>query len=90
MHLHDNTIAHIAKLVQLAMITGTDIIDHLRMMKLSESDNDGFIHIDKDYELNHNGSINDLIQKVNEKGSINEWWYASKYLCQKRKFYEAD
>lgn len=72
MHLHDNTIAHIAKLVQLAMITGTDIIDHLRMMKLSEGDDDGFIHIDKDYESNHNVSINDLIKKVSEKGSVNE------------------
>ena len=73
MHLHDSTIAHVAKLVQLAMITGTDIIDHLRMMKLSSGeDNDKFIYIDKEYELNHNGSINELIQKVNKEGMINE------------------
>jgi hypothetical protein len=72
MHLHDNTIAHIAKLVQLAMITGTDIIDHLRMMKLSDGGDDGLIRIDKEYELNHNGSINDLVKKVNEKGDVNE------------------
>lgn len=71
MHLHDKTIGHIAKLLQLAMITGTDIIDHLRMMKLDIGD-DGLINIDKEYESNHDGSINDMIKKVNEKGTVNE------------------
>tara|TARA_B100000123_G_C25589490_1_gene366437 strand:- start:422 stop:637 length:216 start_codon:yes stop_codon:yes gene_type:complete len=71
MHLHDKTIGHIAKLLQLAMITGTDIIDHLRMMKLDVGD-DGLISIDKEYESNHDGSINDMIKKVNEKGTVNE------------------
>ena len=71
MHLHDKTIGHIAKLLQLAMITGTDIIDHLRMMKLAVGD-DGLINIDKEYENNHDGSINDMIKKVNEKGAVDE------------------
>jgi hypothetical protein len=72
MHLHDSTIAHIAKLVQLAMITGTDVIDHLRMMKLSEDSEAGLIHIDKDYESEHSGSINDMIKKLNKEGVVNE------------------
>ena len=72
MHLHDSTIAHIAKLVQLAIITGTDVIDHLRMMKLDINDLEGLIYIDKEYESNHSGSINDMIQKVNKEGTINE------------------
>ena len=72
MHLHDNTIAHIAKLVQLAMITGTDVIDHLRMMKLSEDFDEGLIRINKDYELEHSGSINDMIEKLNKEGAVNE------------------
>ena len=46
MHLHDSTIAHIAKVVQLAIITGTDVIDHLRMMKLDVNDLEGLIYID--------------------------------------------
>ena len=71
MHLHDKTIGHIAKLLQLAMITGTDIIDHLRMMKLDVGE-DGLISIDKEYESSHDGSINDMIKKVNEKGTVNE------------------
>ena len=71
MHLHDKTIGHIAKLLQLAMITGTDIIDHLRMIKLYVGE-DGLISIDKEYESIHDGSINDMIKKVNEKGTVNE------------------
>ena len=72
MHLHDTTIAHVAKLVQLAMITGTDVIDHLRMMKLEVNDLEGLIYIDKDYESDHSGSINEMIEKINKKGTINE------------------
>ena len=72
MHLHDSTIAHIAKLVQLAIITGTDVIDHLRMMKLDVNGEEGLVYIDKEYESNHNGSINELIKKVSEKGTVNE------------------
>tara|TARA_Y100001970_G_C14042220_1_gene754392 strand:- start:340 stop:576 length:237 start_codon:yes stop_codon:yes gene_type:complete len=34
--LSDNVIGHIAKLLQLAMLSGTDIIDHLRMVKLED------------------------------------------------------
>jgi len=71
MHLHDKTIAHVAKLVQLAMITGTDIIDHLRMMKLSLGE-DGMVHIDEEYESNHNLSINDMISKVRQEGQADE------------------
>ena len=72
MHLHDSTIAHIAKLVQLAIITGTDVIDHLRMMKLDVDGLEGLIYIDKDYESDHSGSINDMIEKVSKEGTINE------------------
>ena len=36
--LSDEAIGQIAKLVQMAMISGTDIVDHLRLMRLCESD----------------------------------------------------
>ena len=72
MRLHDSTIAHIAKLLQLAIITGTDVIDHLRMMKLDIDDVEGLAYIDKDYESNHSGSINEMIENINKKGNVNE------------------
>jgi hypothetical protein len=72
MHLHDTTISHIAKLIQLSLITGTDIIDHLRMMKLTCKEENNYVYIDSDYELNHNSSINEMIEKVKTQGNINE------------------
>jgi hypothetical protein len=37
MKLDDEVIAHIAQLLQMAILTGTDIIDHLRMIELDTS-----------------------------------------------------
>ena len=34
MRLDDEVIAHIAKLLQMAILTGTDVIDHLRMIQI--------------------------------------------------------
>ena len=43
MKLNDEVIAHIAKCVQLAMLSGTDVIDHLRMITLKEEDNELYL-----------------------------------------------
>ena len=39
-HLSDEVIAHIAKVLQLAILSGTDIVDHLRMVGLVNSQSD--------------------------------------------------
>ena len=44
MRLNDEVIAHIAKVLQMAILTGTDIIDHLRMIVLKEQDNELFLN----------------------------------------------
>ncbi|MAI58926.1 MAG: hypothetical protein CML56_08115 [Rhodobacteraceae bacterium] len=36
--LSDETIAQIAKLVQLAILTGTDVVDNLRLMRVTPSE----------------------------------------------------
>ena len=36
--LSDETIGQIAKLVQLAILTGTDVVDNLRLMRVTLSD----------------------------------------------------
>ncbi|MAG27584.1 hypothetical protein CMI47_18785 [Candidatus Pacearchaeota archaeon] len=38
--LSDEVVAQVAKLVQLAIITGTDVVDNLRMLRVTESDDD--------------------------------------------------
>ena len=47
MKLNDEVIAHIAKQLQMAILTGTDIIDNLRMIKLQEED--GQLFLDPEY-----------------------------------------
>jgi len=61
MKLHDNTIAHIAKLVQMAILTGTDIIDHLRMLELDLNGQD-LLETNKDYEKIFNESIDKMLK----------------------------
>ena len=48
MVLHDSSIAHIAKLIQMAILTGTDIVDHLRMAQF-EIDEDNKIKVNQEY-----------------------------------------
>ena len=40
MKLNDEVIAHIAKQLQLAILTGTDIVDNLRMIRLTAENNE--------------------------------------------------
>ena len=65
MKLHDNTIAHIAKIIQMAILSGTDIVDHLRMARFT-SDEEEILHIEEEYEKIFNESIEKMIQSVPE------------------------
>jgi hypothetical protein len=60
--LSDSTIGHIAQLVQLAMITGTDVVDHMRMMTLV--DVDGHLELDPDYEKQSDDNVQRMIQEA--------------------------
>ena len=48
MKLNDEVIAHIAKQLQMAILTGTDIVDNLRMIRLQEEA--GQLYLDEEYE----------------------------------------
>jgi len=63
MVLHDSTIAHIAKLIQMALLTGTDIVDHLRMMALEVGDED-CLKLNNEYRQKFDGDINDMMDQV--------------------------
>ena len=43
MKLDDTTIAQIVKLIQMALLTGTDIVDHLRMMQMEVGENNNIV-----------------------------------------------
>lgn len=71
MVLSDSAIGHIAKLIQMALITGTDLVDHLRMMQLKTDDEDSNkLKLEDTYSDMHDKSINEMIaatQKLEEK-----------------------
>ena len=63
MKLSDEVIGHIAKLVQLAILTGTDVVDHIRMLNLEE-DASGTLSMTKDYEKQSEENIAKMLNKV--------------------------
>ena len=62
MKLNDETIGIIAKLLQLAILTGTDLIDHLRMVELEDTGN-GLVPTDAYREMSE-GQIEKLLKEV--------------------------
>ena len=58
----DGVIAHIAQLIQIAIITGTDIVDNMRMMVLTESD--GVLSLDPDYENQNKENLQRMLDQV--------------------------
>ncbi len=63
MQLHDNSISHIAKIVQLAILTGTDIVDNLRAMQF-EITEDQKLSINADYLNVFEQNLNKLLQQA--------------------------
>ena len=66
MNLNDTAIAQIVKLIQMALLTGTDIVDHLRMLTLEVDENQKLV-INSEYEKAFNDSIEKMMSNVNQK-----------------------
>ena len=62
-NLEDQTIAQIAKCLQVAILTGTDIADNLRQLELEVKD-DGKIGVTEAYLDIFNNNIEKLLNKV--------------------------
>ena len=54
--------------VQVAILTGTDIIDHMRMIELKSDENNSLL-LDKDYETRFNSTIKDMLSNVQRQSS---------------------
>lgn len=61
--LDDSSIAHIVKLIQLGFITGTDIVDHFRMIEFV-SDDKGMLYLDKTYSQNQEANIEKMLSEA--------------------------
>ena len=64
--LNDSSIAHIVKLIQLGFITGTDIVDHFRMIQFI-ADEDGSLHLEKEYEERQADNIKKMLSEVDKQ-----------------------
>ena len=63
MKLNDEVIAHVAKILQLAILTGTDIVDHMRLIRLTTGkDND--LLLDEDYAENSQANIERMLKEI--------------------------
>lgn len=65
MKFSDEVIAHIAKILQMALITGTDIVDHLRMVTIESED--GQLFLNEEYAENYEANIEKMISEALEK-----------------------
>ena len=62
MRLSDEAIAHVAQLVQIAILTGTDVVDNLRMMELVNDE--GVLMLDEDYERRADENVQKMISEA--------------------------
>lgn len=60
--LDDELIGQISKLLQVAILTGTDIIDHMRMMSIVEEN--GTLKLDETYKVNFNDNLMRMIDQI--------------------------
>ncbi len=69
--LSDEAIAHVAKLLQMAILTGTDIVDNLRLLSLV-SDEDGVLKVDPEHQENLTNSINKMVADAKSGSPVSE------------------
>jgi hypothetical protein len=62
--LDDNVIAHIARILQVSMLTGTDIIDHMRMIRLDQKDES--LVLQKEYADVFDGSLDSMLKNAQD------------------------
>ena len=65
LQLDDSVVGHVAKILQMALITGTDIIDHMRMIRLSSKDSKLFL--EEDYQQAFDVSLDNMLKNAQEQ-----------------------
>jgi hypothetical protein len=69
--LSDQTIGQIAKLLQVAIITGTDIVDNLRTIRLEVNDSEQ-LDPTQDYLERFEENLSRMIENLAEQGTSNQ------------------
>tara|TARA_Y100000996_G_scaffold343695_1_gene281336 strand:+ start:429 stop:671 length:243 start_codon:yes stop_codon:yes gene_type:complete len=65
--LSDEIISHMAKLVQLAILSGTDVVDHMRLIRVAQdSDDESLLVLSDDYRQVSDDRVQDMLNRVTE------------------------
>ena len=65
MNLSDAVISHIARLIQIGILTGTDVVDNIRMIRLVVEGNQ--LELDSSYELKYEENLEKMLEKANSE-----------------------
>ena len=66
--LNDEVIANIAKMVQIAILTGTDIVDNLRTIRLTQLD-DSFLGVTEEFKGQLEQNISNMLNSIENHNS---------------------
>ena len=65
MRLSDNSISQLVRVLQLAMLTGTDITDNMRLMRFVVEE--GELDLDPEYVENFNNNLQVMEEELQNK-----------------------
>jgi hypothetical protein len=71
MKLSDQVIAEICRQLQVAIITGTDVVDNLRLMQLEETE-DGVLGLTDEYAVNAEANIEKMLAEAEQRQASTE------------------
>ena len=66
MSLSDEVIGQIARLVQIAILTGTDVVDNLRMLRVTHSEETGDLVLTDEYRAMAREQVEKMLQEVSQ------------------------
>lgn len=64
--MDDKTIAQIAKCVQIAILTGTDIVDNLRQLEFKINRKDSQVTVTDEYLKTFSSNVEKMMQELND------------------------
>lgn len=67
MRLSDQVISEICRQLQVAIITGTDVVDNLRMIRLEEKEE--VLHLTQDYATNAEANITKMLEEAEKRSA---------------------
>tara|TARA_Y100000310_G_scaffold119165_1_gene117945 strand:+ start:908 stop:1132 length:225 start_codon:yes stop_codon:yes gene_type:complete len=63
--LSDEVIAHVAKLLQMAILSGTDVVDHLRMVSVTtSSENEESLVLADEYREISDDQVKKMLENI--------------------------